>query len=110
MCVYQPITGSEYTANDVQRRLGRGEFNPETTRVLHWVRNPEAEQQREDTAARIAELELGNSALQSQLQQLVSLHQQQQHPNQEGQAGAGSLGVEAALADTEIAISKRKVS
>lgn len=109
MCTYETIIGFENSFNDVQRRLGRGEFNPETTRVLHWVRNPEVEQQREDAAAHIAELELGNSALHSQLQQLESLHQQQQHPTQDGQASAGALGVEAAMADTEIAISKRKV-
>lgn len=98
---------------DLQKRLGRGEFNQETTRVLHWVRNPEAERQREDAAARIAELELENSALHGQLQQLGSdtqqQHQQQQQPIA-GQLGLGVSGIQAAMADKEIALSKQKIA
>lgn len=44
----------------MQARLGRGEFNPETTRVLHFVRNPEAEAHRQMADARIAELDAEN--------------------------------------------------
>lgn len=44
----------------LQARLGRGEFNSETTRVLHFVRNPEAEAQRQIAEARISELDAEN--------------------------------------------------
>jgi hypothetical protein len=47
-----------------QARLGRGEFNPETTRVLHYVRNPEAETQRQLAETHIAELDAENKVLQ----------------------------------------------
>lgn len=44
----------------LQARLGRGEFNSETTRVLHFVRNPEAEAHRQIAEARISELDAEN--------------------------------------------------
>ncbi len=94
----------------MQERLGRGEFNPDTTRVLHFVRNPEAEQQRETAVARIEELELENTALRGQLQQLEVQQRQQQQPGQGTAAGAAEEhGVAAAVSEAEIAILKRKV-
>ena len=94
----------------VQERLGRGEFKPETTRVLHFVRNPEAEQQREAAVARIEELGLENAALRGQLQQLEIQQRQQQRPGQGTAAGAAEEhGVAAAVSEAEIAILKRKV-
>lgn len=44
----------------LQARLGRGEFNSETTRVLHFVRNPEAEAQRQIAETRMSELDAEN--------------------------------------------------
>jgi hypothetical protein len=89
-----------------QTRLGRGEFDTETTRVLHLVRNPEAEQQREIAAARIVALEEENAALRSEFRKLES---QQQQPLQVGTVNTEAPGVEAAMVNSEIAISKRKV-
>ena len=54
----------------LQERLGRGEYNPATTRVLHFRHNPEAEVQRELRDTRIAELEAENGALREHLQRL----------------------------------------
>lgn len=53
------------TLRCTQARLGRGEFNPETTRVLHYVRNPEAETQRQLAETHIVELDAENKVLQS---------------------------------------------
>ena len=51
---------SSSTVRCTQARLGRGEFNPETTRILHYVRNPEAETQRQLAETHIAELDAEN--------------------------------------------------
>lgn len=48
--------------------MNRGEFNSATTRVLHYVLNPEAEARKEQAAARIGELEAEIAVLRVQLQ------------------------------------------
>ncbi len=40
-----------------QSRLDKGEFNRATTKVLHFISNPEAEARKEIQAERIAQLE-----------------------------------------------------
>ncbi len=47
----------------LQERVGRGEYNPDTTKVLHFKGNPETELYRAAKEARIAELESENEAL-----------------------------------------------
>ncbi len=54
----------------MQERLGRGEYNAATTRVLHFKYNPEAELAREARDARVAELESENEALRENLGRL----------------------------------------
>ena len=93
--------------DNAQERLGRGEFNSETTRVLHLVRNPEAEQERQDAVERIEQLALENNALRSQLQQLEAL-KHTCFPETTGH-DTDTHGVATALAEAEIAIAKRKV-
>ena len=63
----------EYLAKQVdllQERVGRGEYNPETTQVLHFKSNPETELYRAAKEARIAELESENEALRQSMQRL----------------------------------------
>lgn len=54
----------------LQNRLGKGEFNKTTTRVLHFKRNPEAEAKQKAEQSRCSSLEAENVALKSQLQKL----------------------------------------
>ncbi|KAL4534140.1 hypothetical protein Ndes2437B_g03434 [Nannochloris sp. 'desiccata'] len=54
----------------LQERVGRGEYNPETTKVLHFKGNPEAELFRAAKEARIAELESENEALRQSVQRV----------------------------------------
>lgn len=54
----------------LQERVGRGEYNPETTKVLHFKSNPEAELSRAAKEARIAELESENEALRQSMQRV----------------------------------------
>lgn len=51
----------------VQARLNKGEFNPEKTRVLHYISNPETLAQKDAQQARLRDLEAENSILRSQL-------------------------------------------
>ena len=92
-----------------QERLGRGEFNAETTRVLHFVRNPQAEEQRQTAEARIAELDAENGALRSQLQRLESARAATGAAAPDAEPGSSKPGVAAALAEAELAIAQRKV-
>lgn len=64
--------GTACFCGGVQERLGRGEFNPATTRVLHFVHNPEAEARREAEAAQMAQLQAEAAALRAQLEVLQS--------------------------------------
>ncbi|EIE27827.1 hypothetical protein COCSUDRAFT_83447 [Coccomyxa subellipsoidea C-169] len=84
----------------LEERLGRGEFNPSTTRVLHFVHNPEAEARREAEAAQVSQLQAEAAALRAQLAVLQS-----------SDAGASdSSAPAAAVAAAERTLLERKVS
>lgn len=74
-----------------QERVGRGEYNAATTRVLHFKYNPEAELAREARDARVAALESENSALRQHLQRLEAAQQARgmHSMGRGGEAGAG---------------------
>ena len=57
----------------LQERVGSGEFNPDTTKVLHFRSNPEAELQRAAKESRVAELESENEALRQNLQRVEAV-------------------------------------
>lgn len=73
------------TVPSLQERVGRGEYNAATTRVLHFKFNPEAELAREARDARLAELESENEALRNNIQRLEAAAA----TAQVGRAGAG---------------------
>ena len=58
----------------LQARVGAGEFNAATTKVLHFRHNPEAELAREARDARVAELESENDALRAQVQRMEAAY------------------------------------
>ena len=87
-----------------QERLGHGEFNAATTRVLHFVQNPEAEARQDAEDARLAELQAENAALRSQLQRVEAQATQGTAPIPYTAVGATSI----ALAEAEITLLKRK--
>ncbi len=98
----------------MQERLGRGEFNPATTRVLHYVHNPEAQALREADAGKISQLQAEAAALRSQL---AALQQQGGQPppggagndsaEKWGGAAAGSAGGGAAATAAAVAAAER---
>lgn len=55
-----------------ERRLGRGEYNPDTTKVVHLAVNPTSEllQNRHDTASELEALRKENDALRAQFEKL----------------------------------------
>ena len=83
----------------MQARVGRGEYNPANSRVLHFVHNPEAEARREHEAARISELEAESATLRAQLQAL-----------QPKEAGVEPESMAAAVAAAEKTVLEQKVS
>lgn len=58
--------------DSLQMRVARGEFNPETTKVLHLKNNPEAELHKSMHEAKVAQLESENEALRVNIQRLES--------------------------------------
>lgn len=104
-----------------QERLGRGEYNPATTRVLHYVHNPEAAALREADAAKISQLQAEAAALRSQLAALQPQQQEQAPPGggtgselagQHGAAaesGGGAAATAAAVAAAERTLLEHKV-
>ncbi|KAK9820056.1 hypothetical protein WJX72_005559 [[Myrmecia] bisecta] len=90
----------------LQEKLGRGEYNKATTKVLHYVHNPEAEAQKEVEQARQDALQAENAALKAHLQRLEA---QVKGGTAEGSSGS-EAGMSAALAEAEIAVLNRKVS
>ena len=78
--------------------MGRGEYNPANSRVLHFVHNPEAEARREHEAARISEMEAESATLRAQLQAL-----------QPKEAGAEPESMSAAVAAAEKTVLEQKV-
>ena len=82
----------------LQERLGKGEFNKATTRVLHFKRNPEAAAVGKLEQSRCSTLEAENAALKGQLQNL------------EGQSTAAAAGsVDAAVKDAQITVLQHQV-
>lgn len=100
----QPHRGSH--AGPTQERLGHGEFNAATTRVLHFIQNPEAEARREAEEARLAELQAENAALRSQLQRVEAQAQAATPGAAPTPTAAGATSI--ALAEAEITLLKRK--
>lgn len=86
------------TKAQMQARVGRGEYNPANTRVLHFVHNPEADARREHEVARISELEAESATLRAQLQAL-----------QPKEAGAEPESMAAAVAAAEKNVLEYKV-
>ena len=58
----------------MQTRLDKGEFNPATTRVLHFVANPEAEAHKEAQTERISKLEAEVATLKLQTSMTDTSH------------------------------------
>ena len=85
--------------------MGRGEYNPANTRVLHFVHNPEAEARREHEAGRISDLEAEAATLRAQLQAL-----QQRPAGAEAVPGGQQQSVLSAVAAAEKTVLERKVS
>lgn len=81
----------------LRERLGRGDYDPTRTRVLHLALNPEREAKEAQQRQREAELLAENEALRGQLQRLDealrALQQQQQHPQQPGRFSATAEGM-----------------
>ncbi|KAL4431158.1 hypothetical protein ABPG75_006414 [Micractinium tetrahymenae] len=90
----------------LQERLGRGDYNAATTRVLHFKYNPEAELAREARDARLAELESENEALRQNLGRLEAAAAQGQ--GQAGEAAGGSMRV--AQLEGETNLLRRRVA
>ncbi|KAL4423583.1 hypothetical protein ABPG77_004623 [Micractinium sp. CCAP 211/92] len=88
----------------LQERLGRGEYNAATTRVLHFKYNPEAELAREARDARVAELESENEALRENLGRLEAAAAQ----GKTNEAAAGSMRV--AQLEGETNLLRRRVA
>ena len=82
----------------LQERVGRGEYNPDTTKVLHMRHNPETELHAAVKEARIAELESENDALRQNVQRLEQQQQNQGHGSSSPSlAGAQGLSVGGSL-------------
>ena len=84
--------------------MGRGEYNPVNTRVLHFVHNPEAEARREHEAGRISDLEAEAATLRAQLQAL-----QQRPAGAEATPEGEKQSMLSAVATAEKTVLERKV-
>ena len=87
----------------LQEKLGRGEYNKATTKVLHFKRNPEAVAVEALAQKRCSALEAENAALKGQLQKL----EQQSSLSAGGHADAGS--VDSAVKEAQISVLQRQV-
>lgn len=86
----------------LQERLGKGEYNTATTKVLHFKRNPEALAIEKAEQSRFSKLEAENTSLKAQLEKVGS---------QQSNAGLSEASsVQSAVKDAEITILQRKVS
>jgi hypothetical protein len=83
----------------LEERVGRGEFNPATTRVLHLRRNPESEARAKEEAAHRAHLESENAALRQNLQRMEAAA-----AGSSDGAGAARGGVHVAELEGEVAL------
>ena len=86
----------------LQEKLGKGEFNKATTRVLHFKRNPEALAVEKIEQNRYIKMEAENASLKAQLQKAES------HSSDAGPSEANS--VQSAVKDAEITVLQRQVS
>lgn len=86
----------------LQEKLGKGEFNKATTRVLHFKRNPEALAVEKIEQNRYIKMEAENASLKAQLQKAES------HSSDAGPSEASS--VQSAVKDAEITVLQRQVS
>lgn len=82
----------------VQERVGKGEFDPAITKVVHFIRNPEAELARQAEQTRISSLQTENEALRAQLSESV-----------DKTPGSDSESLAAAMAKAQIVSLERKV-
>lgn len=95
----------------LNQRLGAGRFDPATTKVLHFARNPAAAAREEAVANKISALESENAALKGAVSRL------EKESAKDGQAGAAS-GAPAqpgeaslvALKEAELTILRRKLT
>ena len=87
----------------LQEKLGKGEFNKATTKVLHFKRNPEALAAEKVEQNKFIKLEAENKSLKAQLGKL----ERQKSGAGPGSAEAGS--VQSAVKDAEIAVLQHQV-
>ncbi len=83
----------------MQERVGKGEYDPATTRVVHFVRNPEAEMARQAEDAVLSSLQTENEALRTQLNQGIGKA-----------ASSDSENLAAAMAKAQVVSLERKVT
>lgn len=81
----------------LQERVGKGELNTATTKVLHFVRNPEAELARQAEQAKLEGLQAENDALRLQLSQELR-----------NEPGSDAESVAAAMAKAQVVSLERK--
>ena len=82
----------------LQERLGKGELNTATTKVLHFIRNPEAELARQAEQAKLEGLQAENDALRLQISQEMR-----------NEPGLDAESVAAAMAKAQVVSLERKV-
>ncbi|KAK9868220.1 hypothetical protein WJX84_004073 [Apatococcus fuscideae] len=97
----QQMSGSEDLQMQIaslEESLGRGEYNSGTTKVLHFIRSPEAELARQADQAKLETLQAENEALRSQLSHGIEMSDESQSEN-----------VAAAMAKAHVVGLERKV-
>ena len=82
-----------------QEKLGRGEFNKATTKVLHFKRNPEAIAVEKLEHSKCSALQAENAALKGQLQKL----------EEQSGGGARAGSVDSAVKEAQISVLQHKV-
>ena len=85
----------------LEDRVARGEYDSETTKVLHFRNNPEAELHKAAQESRIAELESENEALKSNVHRLEAAA---------GGSGENSSGLRVAQLEGEANLLKRRLA
>lgn len=85
----------------LQEKLGKGEFNKATTKVLHFKRNPEALAVETAEQNRFIKLEAENTSLKVQLQKT-------EHPQPDA-GSSNTSSVQSAVKDAEITVLQRQV-
>jgi hypothetical protein len=92
----------------LQQRVGRGEYDPERTQVLHLRINPESEARRIATETRIAQLESDNEALK---ENITKLETAMNAPSEDGShRPAADAGLKVAQLESELNLLRRKVA